>query len=440
MTDVAIRVENLGKRYRLGSHEPYHRFSELMMRIPRSAARFAYHGLRNRFRRAGSDAASSTSARGDFWALRDISFDVKEGEVVGIIGRNGAGKSTLLKILSRITEPTTGQFGVRGRIGSLLEVGTGFHPELTGRENIYLSGMLLGMTRADIRRQFDAIVEFSELEKFLDTPVKRYSSGMYVRLGFGIAAHLQPEILIVDEVLAVGDAAFQKKCLGKMGDVAKTGRTVLVVSHNMAVIRSLCSSCILLSAGRVKAMGDSGDVVSAYNADTLTLDHPEQIETFLKRLPHDDAIRLHHIQLKQADVLGTEIGNHAPLEVTVEYEVLRRVTGLRVYADITDELGNLLVRTFQDDDEDVPLTVSPGRYSTTLVIPEHFLAPRDYTLSIRATIHNVRPCFQGESIPARLRVTRSGRVNRAYPAEPIRSLLQPLLRWSTRPSELTGDA
>jgi lipopolysaccharide transport system ATP-binding protein len=205
--------------------------------------------------------------REEFWALKDVGFEIKQGDVVGVIGRNGAGKSTLLKILSRITEPTAGEIQITGRVASLLEVGTGFHPELTGRENIFLNGAILGMSRAEIKRKFDEIVAFSEIEKFLDTPVKRYSSGMYVRLAFAVAAHLEPEILIVDEVLAVGDAAFQKKCLGKMKDVSRGGRTVVFVGHNMAAIRSLCNKGMLLASGRVVMAGDIQEVVSAYLAE-----------------------------------------------------------------------------------------------------------------------------------------------------------------------------
>ncbi|MCX7886321.1 MAG: ABC transporter ATP-binding protein, partial [Verrucomicrobiae bacterium] len=229
MSDVVIRVERLGKKYRLRHQQPQ-RYTTLRDVLGERARRL--------FNPAVSRLAQGAE---DFWALREVSFDVKRGEVVGIIGRNGAGKSTMLKILSRITEPTEGWVGINGRVGSLLEVGTGFHPELTGRENIFLNGVILGMRRAEIRRKFDEIVAFAEIEKFLDTPVKRYSTGMYVRLAFAVAAHLEPEILLVDEVLAVGDAEFQKKCLGKMESVSREeGRTVLFVSHNMAVIQSLC--------------------------------------------------------------------------------------------------------------------------------------------------------------------------------------------------------
>src|SRR5271170_5161311 len=229
MTESVIHVEGLGKRYRVGERERYFALRDVITRAFTAP-----------FRRSGPRKPK------DFlWALRDVSFDVKQGEVVGLIGRNGAGKTTLLKLLARITRPTTGFAEIRGRVGSLLEVGTGFHPELTGRENVYLSGAVLGMSRSEIRATFDEIVAFAEIEGFLDTPVKRYSSGMYVRLAFAVAAHLRPEILIVDEVLAVGDAAFQKKCLGKMSDVATNGRTVLFVSHSTASIEALCSACLM---------------------------------------------------------------------------------------------------------------------------------------------------------------------------------------------------
>ncbi|HUW96759.1 MAG TPA: ABC transporter ATP-binding protein [Anaerolineae bacterium] len=253
MTDIAVRVENLGKRYRIGGpRAQYKTVRETLMGIAAAPAR--------RLRRLGQPAPPAET----LWALRHVSFDVARGEVVGIIGRNGAGKSTLLKIVSRITEPTEGYVKIDGRVSSLLEVGTGFHPELTGRENIYLNGAILGMKRTEIDRKFDEIVAFSEIEKFLDTPVKRYSSGMYVRLAFAVAAHLEPEILLVDEVLAVGDAGFQKKCLGKMGNVAQAGRTVLFVSHNMAAITALCKRAVLLESGARHAEGSVQEVVARY--------------------------------------------------------------------------------------------------------------------------------------------------------------------------------
>jgi len=249
MSNLAIQAEGISKQYRLGARERY--------RTLRDAVTDA---LRHPFRRNQESGTQANS----FWALKDVSFEVKHGEVIGIIGRNGAGKSTLLKILSRITEPTSGTVKILGRVASLLEVGTGFHPELTGRDNIYLNGAILGMKKAEIRRKFDEIVAFAEVEKFIDTPVKHYSSGMYVRLAFAVAAHLEPEILVVDEVLAVGDAEFQKKCLGKMENVARQGRTILLVSHNMASITGLCSSAILMSKGQVVFSGASEKAVELY--------------------------------------------------------------------------------------------------------------------------------------------------------------------------------
>ena len=250
-----VAVEGVGKQYRLqhqrGS-EPYRTLRDSI--ADAAAAPFTWIN-------ASRQPATTPD---DFWALRDVSFDVGAGEVVGIIGRNGAGKSTLLKILSRITEPTTGRVTLQGRVASLLEVGTGFHPELTGRENIFLNGAILGMTRQEIRRNFDAIVAFAEVERFLDTPVKRYSSGMYVRLAFAVAAHLEPDIFVIDEVLAVGDAEFQKKCLGKMHEVSRGGRTVLFVSHNMAAVQALCSRAVWLERGSVAATGPTADVVASY--------------------------------------------------------------------------------------------------------------------------------------------------------------------------------
>jgi lipopolysaccharide transport system ATP-binding protein len=269
MSEPVITVENLGKCYTLR-----HQVAQGLLRDK------VAHALRAPLRWLARGAATATPEREDFWALRDVNFSIKRGEVVGIIGRNGAGKSTLLKILSRISEPSRGRVRIRGRVASLLEVGTGFHPELSGRENIFLNGAILGMTRAEIRRKFDEIVAFAEVERFLDTPVKHYSSGMYVRLAFAVAAHLEPEIMVVDEVLAVGDAAFQKKCLGKMEAVSqKDGRTVLFVSHNLHAIRQLCGTALLLKSGEVEALGRTAQVLDRYSqglsgADLLRIPAP----------------------------------------------------------------------------------------------------------------------------------------------------------------------
>ncbi|TVR99362.1 MAG: ABC transporter ATP-binding protein [Rhodospirillales bacterium] len=266
MNDVVIRTERLGKKYVIGheaERERYQTLRDMLARQARGLARSAADIVRGRPLIMGDE-------REEFWALKDVSFEVRRGEVIGIIGRNGAGKSTLLKVLSRITEPTEGRVTIEGRVASLLEVGTGFHPELSGRENIYLNGAILGMTRAEIRRKFDEIVAFAGVEQFLDTPVKRYSSGMYVRLAFAVAAHLEPEILIVDEVLAVGDAEFQKKCLGKMQDVAGHGRTVLFVSHNMTAVQSLCSRAMLIRQGLLAAVGATTDMIGLYLSRSIS--------------------------------------------------------------------------------------------------------------------------------------------------------------------------
>src|SRR5712692_4612624 len=257
MSHVAIHVESLGKRYRIGGRERYLTMRDRLANVLKAPARW--------LNLAG--AGSSDGGPRHIWALRNVSFDLQEGEVLGLIGRNGAGKTTLLKILSRVTQPTEGWAEIRGRIASLLEVGTGFHPELTGRENTYLNGAILGMGRSEIKRKFDEIVAFAEIEKFIDTPVKYYSSGMYVRLAFAVAAHLEPEILVLDEVLAVGDAKFQEKCVGTLRDVTREGRTVLFVSHNMAAIQGLCSKCYLLSSGQLIAEGSPRSVVERYLAD-----------------------------------------------------------------------------------------------------------------------------------------------------------------------------
>ena len=271
MSDTVIRVENLGKKYVLG-HQKQESYITLRDAIANRA-----RSLTRKIKTPPFGKSAPNLAHEDFSALKDVSFEIEQGDRVGIIGRNGAGKSTLLKILSRITEPTTGQISIKGRVASLLEVGTGFHPELTGRENIYLNGAILGMTKVEIKRKFDEIVAFAEVEKFLDTPVKRYSSGMYVRLAFAVAAHLEPEILIVDEVLAVGDIQFQKKCLGKMQDVSKSqGRTVLFVSHNMEAIQRLCSRCLMLERGQLVAHGDTASTIQRYISNNLYQTSPNK--------------------------------------------------------------------------------------------------------------------------------------------------------------------
>jgi len=286
MNDIAIRVENLGKRYRIGKRERYQTLRDTLTDTVTAPFRW--------LRKVRS--ANGNGAPDHIWALKDISFEIPRGEVVGIIGRNGAGKSTLLKVLSRITEPTEGHAEIRGRVGSLLEVGTGFHPELTGRENIYLNGAILGMRKAEITKKFDEIVAFAETEKFLDTPVKHYSSGMYMRLAFAVAAHLEPEILVVDEVLSVGDAQFQKKCIGKMGEISREGRTVLFVTHNMVALQSLCTRAICLGSGSVVDDGEASRVVSKYLQSQSRSGH-ERVWEHPDLAPGDETVRLHAVRV-----------------------------------------------------------------------------------------------------------------------------------------------
>lgn len=316
MSNTIIRVNNLSKKYILSQQqEGISRYKSLRETISNGARSLGKKLLKP------SDKLIYNPTREEFWALNDVSFDIKQGDRIGVIGRNGAGKSTLLKILSRVTEPTSGSISIKGRVASLLEVGTGFHPELTGRENIYLNGAILGMSKAEIKRKFDEIVNFAEVEKFLDTPVKRYSSGMYVRLAFAVAAHLEPEILIVDEVLAVGDAKFQKKCLGKMSDVSeKEGRTVLFVSHNMAALKNLCDRAILLKSGRLVTDGETHQVVSRYlesDDDSKVL---EKIWQDVETAPGNDKVRLHKIRVIPALVDSEdEIAVDTPLKIEFEY-------------------------------------------------------------------------------------------------------------------------
>jgi lipopolysaccharide transport system ATP-binding protein len=312
MSNIALQVEGLGKKYRIGERR------EAYKTLRDGVATAAEGSLKRLGDWFGRNSSAPASAPTDFWALRDVSFEVKHGEVVGFIGKNGAGKSTLLKILSRITEPTEGRAKVLGRIGSLLEVGTGFHPELTGRENVYLNGAILGMSKADIDRKFDEIVAFAEVEKFLETPVKRYSSGMQLRLGFAVAAHLEPEILIVDEVLAVGDAQFQQRCLSKIGEAARGGTTILLVSHNLASVEALCHSSILLRGGRLIRSGTTKAVIDSYlKADTIQT--AASVNTSeLPRRAHG-RVAMQAVRILSGGKMTSEISMGGPLEIEVDF-------------------------------------------------------------------------------------------------------------------------
>jgi lipopolysaccharide transport system ATP-binding protein len=355
MSLLAVHVENLSKLYHIGAAETYATIRESLMEA------FAAPFRRAREKLQSSNGQVSESCD-TIWALKDVSFEIKQGEIVGIIGRNGAGKSTLLKILSRITEPTDGFAEIHGRVGSLLEVGTGFHGELSGRENIYLNGAILGMRKTEIARKFDEIVAFAEVEKFIDTPVKRYSTGMYLRLAFAVAAHLEPEILIVDEVLAVGDASFQNKCIGKMGAVAKEGRTVLFVSHNVAAVKSLCTRAILLDRGQVDCDGPVDEVVDRYimaNSDVLKSgaipDHVERIGTGEAKLC---SVQLANMSCNSV----SELYFGQPFRVTLAFDVLTDIRDVFVEVNIGKPDGTDVVFSTTVDEGQPPMDLTIGRY------------------------------------------------------------------------------
>ena len=361
MSDLVIRVENLGKRYRIGARKKQaNTLRESLQNLV--ASPFDY--LRSTLRGPSEEEI--------IWSLKDVSFEVKQGEVVGIIGRNGAGKTTLLKVLSRITEPTEGRAILNGRVASLLAVGTGFHPELTGRENIYLNGAILGMKRAEIERKFDEIVAFAEIEKFMDTPVKHYSSGMYVRLAFAVAAHLEPEILLVDEVLAVGDAAFQKKCLGKMGDVAREGRTVLFVSHNMPAVEHLCSRAVLLNEGRLVADDKATRTIShylqtasAYSNNGLAYSVNRDL---FKTYRHPD-IQITDIALLSPSGEPLQIfGTGDPLVLRIHYEAKRQFASQAFVVHMNNHFGQRVVQLNTTPISGYPITHLAHKGCVDLVI------------------------------------------------------------------------
>lgn len=374
MSDVAIRVEGVGKMYRIGgTQERYRTLRDSITDALAAPFKRAYSLLRGQpYGAAGLEET--------IWALKNVSFEVKQGEVLGIIGRNGAGKSTLLKILSRITEPTEGYIDVFGRVGALLEVGTGFHPELTGRENIYLNGAILGMSRLEIERKFDEIVAFAEVEKFIDTPVKHYSSGMGLRLGFAVAAHLEPEILIVDEVLAVGDAAFQKKCLGKMSDVASKGRTVLFVSHNMQAVQNLCERAILLEHGALIYSGETSDVVQHYLGHSLQ--NRLSVQWDLDNAPGNDKAKLLNASVQLANPEHDSSVFTVDDDLLLEFEFYTLMDGennLDVSFHLQDERG-ILVFTASSS-RSWTKSFGNGFIKATCRIPGQLLNQGTYTIS-----------------------------------------------------------
>jgi len=374
MSGPVVRIEGLGKCYRIGAQRE--RYLSLRDSVARQARRMV--GLLR-------GVARVRPAYDELWALKDVTFSVAQGECVGIIGRNGAGKSTLLKVLSQITPPTEGRITCRGRIASLLEVGTGFHPELTGRENIFLNGAILGMTRAEIRGKFDEIVGFSELEKFLETPVKRYSSGMYVRLAFSVAAHLEPEILLVDEVLAVGDAAFQQRCMGRMSDVAKEGRTILFVSHNMGAMTALCKKGVWLDKGRVQASGLMSEVVRQYLS---SVESDAEKRVFVRDKADEEEKLVKILSLK----ISSSRGAHSPVSgepmlITLHYRAQREGLPIQFLVGVFDGFQTRVLALDSAVSSDLPPTF-PGEGTVKVELPAEFsLHPGRYSVNMAACLH-----------------------------------------------------
>jgi lipopolysaccharide transport system ATP-binding protein len=378
MTPI-IEVKNIGKKYNIAHQQGrYISLRDVLANIIKKPFSF----LKTKAKRV-----VGLEKKEEFWALKDINFEVKKGEVVGIIGKNGAGKSTLLKILSQITPPTTGEIVIRGRVGSLLEVGTGFHPELTGRENIFLNGAILGMKRVEIAKKFDQIVAFAGVEKFLDTPVKHYSSGMYVRLAFSVAAHMEPDILIVDEVLAVGDAEFQKKCLGKMDEITKKdGRTILFVSHNMNAVKQLCSRVVVLEQGKVSFIGETDEAIQYYNNEMI-----DNAGTVWEGDAGDDEIRITNVTAKSLDGKD-KFHTGAPIEISIEGQILKTTKHIILGFHLFSEFGYELAYSLYDDNDDdlAAAVLQPGAFKKSFVIPSDTLSEGSYWIELDVGIHNLK--------------------------------------------------
>ena len=424
MAEPIIEVKNLSKRYVLGMDMTYKRLTE-------SITNSITHPIRT--------IRNATAKREEFWALKDVSFTVEKGDVVGIIGRNGAGKSTLLKILSQITWPTEGEVVLHGRVGSLLEVGTGFHPELSGRENIYLNGAILGMKKKEIDAKFEEIVKFAEIDKFLDTPVKRYSSGMYVRLAFAVAAHMDPEILIVDEVLAVGDAQFQKKCLGKMKDVSEGGRTVLFVSHNMGAISNLCSKAILLESGKVQCIGQTPDVIQNY-VSTQKDSSADISWDNLETAPGNENVRLKSVKLISKGEATTNVLINEEMRIEITYCVLKENAILDLNIHLMDYMGQYVFATGNRGstnlivDEWFGKMRPKGHYKSVCVIPANFLNDKHYSISVGIT--NERDVWQVDAKSVIFfNVVETGEMRKEYMGDWV-GVVRPKLAWTT---ERIGD-
>ncbi|MEW5870884.1 MAG: ABC transporter ATP-binding protein [Chloroflexota bacterium] len=430
---IAIKVENLNKAYRLGQISG----GTLREDLNRWWAR--RRGRPDPYLKIGAEFSIPPDDHGNrqgeyIWALSDVSFNVEQGKVLGIIGRNGAGKSTLLKILSRITAPTSGQIKVKGRVASLLEVGTGFHPDLTGRENIYLNGAILGMNRKEISRKFDEIVDFSEVSQFIDTPVKRYSSGMYVRLAFAVAAHLEPEILVVDEVLAVGDAEFQRKCLGKMSDVARSGRTVLFVSHNMSAVLRLTEETIVLDRGKLVLNAATPRSVDYYMSSGFA--QIGERRWFDNEIPANSA-PFRPLALRICDAKGQvveTVRSTEPLTIEMQYCLDAPITGLRVGLYLQTARGELVFTSFDTDDIaqfESHTTRQAGSYVSRCEVPADFLNEGRYVLGVNASSYRVQRYFQDEQALT-FTVDAAGAPGMQWP-EVRQGLVRPRLNWQIRP-------
>lgn len=413
MDDIAIRAENLSKKYKISTAE--YRNDTLAGQLADT--------LKSVFRSKGQPHLSEKN----FWALQDVSFEIKQGEIVGIIGQNGAGKSTLMKIISQITTPTSGRAHIYGRVGSLLEVGTGFHPELTGRENIFLNGAVIGMKKEEIRRRFDAIVEFAEIGTFLDVPVKRYSSGMYVRLGFAVAAHLEPEILLIDEVLSVGDAEFQKKCLDKIGETSKSGRTVLFISHNMTAVNSLCNRVIWIHDGRITEDGAAAQVVTNYlEASVGGTDVPEEVWDNPAEAPGNDMVRLHRIRVCRRDSSPDALLTmQTPFQVEVEFWNLVAGANLHINLHLFTAEGAIAFATGSLND----LPMQTGLYRGVCYFPGNLLNSGSHRFIVGIIKDRSAAIFHHESKVSFNIIDIRERQGSWYGKEP--GVVQPVLKWTT---------
>ncbi len=426
MTEVAIRAEGLGKRYKIGEMQRYKALRDTLTKLVSGHLPRLFFFHRNTSRDGYKNERH-------IWALKDVSFEVRRAEVIGIIGRNGAGKTTLLKILSNIVHPTEGRAVVHGQVGSLLEVGTGFHPELTGRENVYLNGAMLGMPKAEIKRKFDEIVDFADVEKFIDTPVKRYSSGMYIRLAFAVAAHLEPDIMLVDEVLAVGDARFQRKCLNKMQDVSSEGRTVLFVSHNIPAVTRLCPRVILLDEGRVVQDGPSHQVVGAYLRSglgtTAAREWPDP-----NRAPGNDVVRLCAVRVRAEDGSVMEaVDIRKPVGIEMEYDVLQPDHVLVPFLRLANEEGIYAFTSINLDPDWMNKKRPVGHYRSTAWIPGNLLT--EGTLSVNTAVITANPHIihfsEHDAVAFQVIDTIDGDSARGDFAGVLAGVVRPLLRWET---------